>query len=207
MIAIVDYGSSNLRSVAKSFEMAGAKNILITSSTLELQKCDSIILPGQGAFADGMGHLKKNKLIPVIQDLAFKKKVPVLGICLGMQLLATIGYENGENEGLGLISGKTLGLKIDRTKFKLPHVGWDDITIVKSCPLLKDLPNNSNFYFVHSYFFKPDNQSVIAATCDYGDVFPVVVYQNNIFATLFHPEKSLHSGQIIIRNFLKYKIC
>lgn len=200
MVVIIDYGLGNLASVAKSFSAAGAETI-ITNNPTKIKKADKIVLPGQGAFADGLNNLKTSGLIQLLTQEVMNRKKPFLGICLGLQLLAESGLENGRHSGLGWIKGDAIKLK-SLPPLRLPHVGWDNINISKSSAIFNQIPNGADFYFVHSFYLEPNNKKIIAATCDYGQTFTVALQYKNIFATLFHPEKSQKFGQQLIKNFL-----
>lgn len=200
MIAIIDYGLGNLESVKKSLSSAGAETI-ITNNPAKIKKADKIVLPGQGAFADGLNNLKTSGLIQLLTQEVMSRKKPFLGICLGLQLLAESGLENGRHSGLGWIKGDAIKLKA-LPPLRLPHVGWDNINISKSSPIFNQIPNGADFYFVHSFYLEPKDKKVIAATCNYGQKFAAALQYKNIFATLFHPEKSQKFGQQLIKNFL-----
>jgi glutamine amidotransferase len=200
MVAIIDYGLGNLASVAKSFSAAGAETF-ITNNPEKIKKADKIILPGQGAFADGINNLRASGLVQLLTQEVMNRKKPFLGICLGLQLLAESGLENGHHDGLGWIRGHVVKLQ-SSPSLRLPHVGWDNINISKTSPMFHQIPSGTDFYFVHSYYLKPKDKEIISATCNYGQVFPVSLQNKNIFATLFHPEKSQKYGQQLIRNFL-----
>ena len=162
MVVIIDYGLGNLASVAKAFKKAGAET-MISSRDDQISKASHLVLPGQGAFCDGINNIRKLKLDKTIYREVLKNKKPILGICLGMQLMADIGYENGEYPGLGLIKGQVLKIK-PSDNIRLPHIGWDNIDIVKKSPLFSEIPNNSDFYFLHSYHLVSSNKSLISAT-------------------------------------------
>ncbi len=187
----------NVASVAKALDKLGFKNKLSNKKS-DIEKATHLILPGVGAFGDGIKNLTELGLINLLTKRVVEQGTPFLGICLGMQLLAEKGHEFGIHEGLGWIKGEVVRLKSP----KLPHIGWNNIKIIKKS-ILNDIPDN-NFYFVHSYVLKPKNKSIIAATCKYGVEFPAVIQYKNIFATQFHPEKSQLSGLAIINNFIKY---
>ncbi|MFH1406840.1 MAG: imidazole glycerol phosphate synthase subunit HisH [Candidatus Omnitrophota bacterium] len=196
MIVILDYGMGNLRSVEKGFEQVGFE-ALISSKPADLEKADAIVLPGVGAFADAMEELRSRKLIEPIKD-NIKHGKPFLGLCLGMQLLFTKSYEGSQTPGLGILEGEVKKFKGD---LKIPHMGWNQIEIKNECRILKDIPEDSYFYFVHSYYAEPKDKSVVAAWTDYGGEFASVVCRDNIFATQFHPEKSQELGLKILKNF------
>lgn len=201
MVVIIDYGLGNLASVAKAFKKAGGE-VVISSDNNLISKADHLVLPGQGAFSDGINNIRKLKLDKIIYQQVLKNKKPILGICLGMQLMADKGYENGEHQGLGLIEGETIKIKAV-TNIRLPHIGWDDVEIEKKSQIFSEIPNNSDFYFLHSYHLAPSDKSLILATCNYGQKFVVSAQKGNIFATLFHPEKSHEFGIKLIKNFLE----
>lgn len=202
MVIIIDYGMGNLFSVKNALEAIGTE-VVISKNPEDLKKADRIILPGVGAFPDGMKNLKELGIIPALEEEVLKKKKPFLGICLGMQLLAEEGEEGGFHKGLGWISGRVRRFQIDENKFRVPHVGWDDVNSIGAAILFKDvLPQI--FYFVHSYFMVLENPKALAATCDYGEKFTAAVEQGNIFGVQFHPEKSQKSGLAVLRNFLNY---
>lgn len=187
----------NVASVSKALDKLGFRNKL-SNKTSDIEKATHLILPGVGAFGDGMKNLIRSGVIDVLTK-RIKAGIPFLGICLGMQLLAEKGFEFGEHKGMGLIEGEVIKLKAPR----LPHVGWNDIKKRKNSLILKDLPDN-NFYFVHSYVLKPKDNSVISATCKHGREFPAAIQKGNIFATQFHPEKSQGAGLKLLQNFLNY---
>ncbi len=198
MIAIVDYGMGNLRSVQKAFERNGAK-AKITSSPDDIRKADKLVLPGVGAFDCAMHELKKRKLVKPIKD-KIKSGAPYLGLCLGLQLLFESSQEGGAKKGLGIIPGT---VKRFRGDMKIPHMGWNTVELKKkNCPLFKGLKDKDYFYFVHSYYAVPKESGWILATTRYGVNFCSAIWKDNIFATQFHPEKSQASGLKIIRNFI-----
>jgi glutamine amidotransferase len=204
MVVVVDYGMGNLRSVSKAFEACGA-DVTVSSKPEDLKKAERIVLPGVGAFGDSMANLKKRGLIePLCEEILVGKK-PYFGICLGMQILADSGEEKGTHQGLGWLPGKTVMFQLADPELKVPHIGWNDIRIVKDGPLWNELGKKLDFYFVHSFHFVPTNRADVAAVCNYGGDFTAAVQHENIFATQFHPEKSQESGLRIIRNFLAWK--
>ncbi|MDO8496885.1 MAG: imidazole glycerol phosphate synthase subunit HisH [bacterium] len=196
-IVVIDYNMGNVASVAKALNKLGFKNKL-SSKKSDIEKATHLILPGVGAFGDGIKNLTELGLVNLLTKRVAEQGTPFLGICLGMQLLAERGHEFGVHEGLGWIKGEVIKLKSP----KLPHTGWNNIKIIKKS-ILDNIPDD-NFYFVHSYVLKPKNKSIIAATCKYGVEFPAVIQYKNIFATQFHPEKSQLSGLAVINNFIKY---
>lgn len=194
-ISIVDYGMGNLRSVQKAFESFGVKPI-ITSDSEEILKSDGVILPGVGAFPDAMENLKKLNLDSAIKTAA-KSKVPLLGICLGMQLLFDESDEVRPTEGLGLIPGKVKKFEVD---LKIPHMGWNSLNIVKKSPFLNGIKEESYVYFVHSYYAELKEDDLVADTF-YGVSVPAIVSKNNVFGAQFHPEKSGDVGIQMLKNY------
>jgi len=199
-IAIVDYGIGNLRSVQKAFESVGASAQLCTDPD-RIKAADKVVLPGVGAFKDCVDNLKSSGLVgPVLDHIASGR--PFLGICVGMQMLFDVGYEDGEHKGLGILKGKVVRFDVDKQMgLKVPHMGWNQLNARKASPLLKDLPQGAGVYFVHSYHCVPDDESIIATTTDYGRPFVSSVWKGNVLATQFHPEKSQKVGLQILGNF------
>lgn len=197
MVGIIDYGIGNLKSVFNSLKAIGA-DCFISSEKDELAKAHRLILPGVGAFGDAMEHLIESGLDQVIYD-AMKANKPLLGICLGMQLLFDKSHENGSWKGLGLLKGQVVAMKVNR---KVPHMGWNDLRITKEKPLLVGLGEKPYVYFVHSYHIKTD-EDIISANVDYDLEIPVAVQKDNIFGVQFHPEKSDEVGLKILENFIK----
>ena len=205
-ITIVDYKSGNISSVINSFnEVAKDKvKIEVTSDIKKIKLSDKVVLPGQGSFkscVDGLNNI--NGLVDTLNEFAINNKKPLLGICVGLQMFADIGYEEIETKGLGWISGKVSKIDNQNGKYKLPHIGWNQINIVKESNIFKDIENNSHMYFVHSYEFIPEDKNVISATTDYSSNVVCAVEKENIFGTQFHPEKSDKIGLKIIDNFIK----
>ena len=204
-ITIVDYKSGNISSVINSFkEVAKDKvKIGVTSDINKIKSSDKIVLPGQGSFkscVDGLNNIYG--LVDVLNEFVINNKKPLLGICVGLQMFADIGYEESETKGLGWISGKVSKIDNQNGKFKLPHIGWNQINIVRESKIFKDIKNNSHMYFVHSYEFIPEDKNVISATTDYSSNIVCSVEKENIFGTQFHPEKSDKTGLKIIDNFI-----
>lgn len=199
-ISIIDYGMANLRSVQKAFESIGAKAQII-STPEEITHADKIVLPGVGAFADAVQTLRDKELAgPILAQI--KKGTPFLGICLGLQMLFDVGYEDGTHQGLGVLKGKCIRFDVDETlNLKVPHMGWNQVDIKRPSPLFKDLPERPGVYFVHGYHVVPEDESIIATTTDYGRPFVSSIWKDNIVATQFHPEKSQKIGQKILANF------
>jgi len=207
-IAIIDYESGNISSVINSFKtVSGKQNIKIkievTSDLKTILSSDKVILPGQGSFKNCTESLEKIKgLKETLNEVVTIKKKPLLGICVGMQMFADIGYEGTETKGLGWIGGKVIKIDNQESKYKLPHIGWNQVNIVKKSKIFNNIKNNSHFYFVHSYEFKPDDKNVISATTEYSSKIVCSVEKENIFGTQFHPEKSDKEGLKIIENFI-----
>ena len=204
-VTIVDYNSGNISSVINSFkEVARDKvNIKVTSDLSKIKSSDKVVLPGQGSFKSCVDALNSiNGLVDTLNEFAIHEKKPLLGICVGLQMFADIGYEETKTKGLGWISGKVLKIDNQNGKYKLPHIGWNQINILKKSKIFKDIENNSHMYFVHSYEFIPEDTNVISATTDYSSNIVCSVEKENIFGTQFHPEKSDKIGLKIIDNFL-----
>jgi glutamine amidotransferase len=200
-VLIIDYGMSNLGSVKRAFEECGA-DVFVSANPADSENASHIVLPGVGAFADGMAALNCSGWAAKLRTLGANGKLPILGICLGMHLLADVGFEGGETSGLGLISGKIVRLQADCETTRIPHVGWNELQHDSSNVLLVDIPCGADFYFVHSYHFIVENPTNIIATTPYCDSFASVVSKGNVFGTQFHPEKSARHGFQLIRNFL-----
>ena len=204
-VTIVDYNSGNISSVINSFkEVAKDKvNIEVTSDLGKIKSSDKLVLPGQGSFKSCVDALNKiNGLTEVLHEFAINNKKPLLGICVGLQMFADIGYEEIETKGLGWISGKVSKIDNQNGKYKLPHIGWNQINILKDSKIFQDIENNTHMYFVHSYEFIPEDKKVISATTDYSSNIVCSIEKENIFGTQFHPEKSDKLGLNIIDNFI-----
>ena len=205
-VTIVDYQSGNISSVINSFaEVAKGKvNLEVTSNIKKIKSSDKIVLPGQGSFKSCVDSLNNvNGLVDTLKDFAIINKKPLLGICVGLQMFADIGHEEAETKGLGWIQGKVSKIDNQNGKFKLPHIGWNEIEIQKESEIYKNIKNKSHMYFVHSYEFIPEDKSVISATTDYSSKIVCSVEKGNLFGTQFHPEKSDKIGLKIIDNFIK----
>ena len=205
-ITIVDYKSGNISSVINSFkEVAQNKvKIEVTSDVSKIKSSDKIVLPGQGSFKSCMDALQSiNGLVDCLNDFVMNKKKPLLGICVGLQMFADFGYEESETKGLGWIPGKVTKINNRDGKYKLPHIGWNEINIVKDSKIFKNIKNKSHMYFVHSYEFIPNNQNAISATTEYSSKHVCAIEKENIFGTQFHPEKSDKLGLQIIDNFMR----
>ena len=204
-VTIVDYNSGNISSVINSFkEVAKDKvNIEVTSDLNKIKLSDKVVLPGQGSFKSCVDALNKiNGLVDILSEFAINNKKPLLGICVGLQMFADIGYEETKTKGLGWISGTVSKINNQNGQYKLPHIGWNQIEIVKDSKIFKGIENNSHMYFVHSYEFIPENKGVISATTNYSSEIVCSVEKENIFGTQFHPEKSDKIGLKIIDNFM-----
>ncbi len=204
-VTIVDYKSGNISSVINSFkEVAEDKvNIEVSSDLNKIKLSDKVVLPGQGSFKSCVDALNNiNGLVDILNEFVINKKKPLIGICVGLQMFGDIGYEETETKGLGWISGKVSKIDNKNGKYKLPHIGWNQINIVKESKIFKDIENKSHMYFVHSYEFIPEDKNVISATTDYSSNIVCSVEKENIFGTQFHPEKSDKIGLKIIDNFL-----
>jgi imidazole glycerol-phosphate synthase subunit HisH len=201
-VAIIDYGMSNLRSIQHKLARLGIQ-ALITSAEREIKQADKIILPGVGAFAAGMGNLKKMGILPILNEMVLEKKTPFLGICLGMQLLSKRS-EEGNAAGLGWLDAETRKFNFkEGVNLPVPHVGWNTINVKKECLLLKQVTENQRFYFTHSYYVECLNPEDIVATTEYGFHFTSIIQRQNIFGTQFHPEKSHRRGMEIILDFIR----
>ena len=202
MISIIDYGMGNLNSVKRKLDRMGLKSI-ITSDPEEIKKSDKIILPGVGHFAKAILEIKNRGLWDLLSEQVIVKKKLVLGICLGMQLMAKHS-EEGDSEGFGWIDAEVLRFKVsDRIKYKIPHMGWNTIRPLKDSLLLEKISLESEFYFVHSYHVLCDNSEDVLAQTDYDYSFTSAFQKENIFGVQFHPEKSHDAGEVVLRNFVK----
>jgi glutamine amidotransferase len=195
MIAVIDYGMGNLRSVQKAFEYLGYKAV-ITQQPSEIQKADKVVLPGVGAFRDAMQTIKQKGIDKVLYDVVEQKK-PLLGICLGMQMFFEKSYEYGEHKGLGILQGEIVKLP---ENVKIPHMGWNSLNIKKKSPLFEGLSQEPYVYFVHSYHLNTE-ADIVSATTYYGKEIQVAAQKENVFALQFHPEKSGDVGLNILQNF------
>jgi len=204
-VIIVDYNSGNISSVINSFkEVAKDKvNIEVTSDLNKIKSSDKVVLPGQGSFKTCIDALNKiDGLSNTLNEFVISNKKPILGICVGLQMFADIGYEETETKGLGWISGKVSKIDNQNGKYKLPHIGWNQIKIIKDSKIFNGIEDNSHMYFVHSYEFIPNDKNVISATTKYSSNIVCSIEKENIFGTQFHPEKSDKIGLKIIKNFL-----
>jgi len=198
MIAIVDYQMGNLRSVQKAFERVGHA-AAITADPKVLEQADHVVLPGVGAFADAIAEIRRRELIEPIRT-AIASGRPFLGICLGLQMLFDVSYEDGEHEGLGVIPGEVRRFDVP-AEYKVPHMGWNHVKQRRPAPIFKGIADNAHFYFVHSYYVVPKDESVIAGEASYPEPFCAAIWRDNLFATQFHPEKSQATGLQLLKNF------
>ena len=204
-VTIVDYNSGNISSVINSFKEVAKEKIKIEVSSKpdEIKSSDKIVLPGQGSFKSCFDALNSiDGLVDALNEFTIINKKPLLGICVGLQMFADVGYEEIKTKGLGWISGKVSKIDNQNGKFKLPHIGWNELNIVKDSQIFKDIKDKSHMYFVHSYEFIPEDKDVISATTDYSSNIVCSVEKENIFGTQFHPEKSDKEGLKLIDNFL-----
>lgn len=199
MIAIIDYDAGNIKSVEKAMEYLGQK-VLVTRDPKEILSADKVILPGVGAFGDAMGKLRQFGLDRVIHEVV-EKEIPLLGICLGLQLLFEKSDETPGVAGLGVLKGEILRIP-DKEGLKIPHMGWNSLKYPNEGRLFKGIPEDSYVYFVHSYYLKAEDESIVTATTDYSTLIHASVEQGNVFACQFHPEKSSDVGMQILRNFV-----
>jgi glutamine amidotransferase len=206
MIAVVDYGVGNLRSIAVKLHRVGFDDVVVSSEIADIKRATKLILPGVGAFPTAMDSLRERGLLSVLEEKVTGERVPILGICLGMQLM-TRWSEEGEVGGFGWLNATTLSLRKHSLGTKVPHMGWDTVSIKSPSPIMKDLPPDAEFYFVHSYFISCEEINSIVATTTYGCEFAVVVNKGNIFGTQFHPEKSHRNGMTVLKNFAEYGAC
>jgi len=211
VVALIDYGSGNLRSAEKALERAARERafdheIVVTAEPAVAAAAERIVLPGVGAFADCMNGLKALPgMVEALREAVLKRGVPFLGICVGMQLLATVGREFGDHAGLGWIVGDVVRLSPSDPALKIPHMGWNELEFSRPHPLFQGLEPGAHAYFVHSYAIRPADPSHILATTDYGGPFAAAVGRGNIAGTQFHPEKSQNAGLTILGNFLGWR--
>jgi glutamine amidotransferase len=205
-VAIINYGMGNLASVRRALEDLGAE-AYIADHPAALYEANRIVLPGVGAFSQGMKSLVDSGWFDALHDVVDRQHKPLLGICLGMQMLASAGEEGGPTRGLGFIPGKVSRLDTLGCGLRLPHVGWNDVSFKSHDALLGRIPDGSDFYFVHSYALVPERPEYVLATTGYGCELAAVVRNQNIFGCQFHPEKSSKAGRELLRNFLSYIPC
>lgn len=204
-VAVIDYGMGNLRSVSKALEAVADNHtqIIITADPAEIRAADHIVFPGVGAIRDCMAELKRLELDQIIIEMA--KQKPFLGICLGMQALLTHSQENQGSDGLNIISGDVVYFdKAVEQGLKVPHMGWNEVHQTYDHPLWQDIEQNTRFYFVHSFYVKPTDESKISGRSDYALPFAAALAQENLFAVQFHPEKSQHAGLQLLKNFINW---
>ncbi len=198
MIAIIDYGMGNLRSVQKALEKVGHEAI-VTNQASQIASAAKVILPGVGAFGDAMEELRRRELVePILSAIDSGK--PFLGICLGLQMLFDVGDEDGRQEGLGVLDGEVVRFEVPK-QFKVPHMGWNQVSIRGDVPVLAGLNDETYFYFVHSYYVVPRDENVVATTTTYHAPFTSMIHRDNLYATQFHPEKSQRDGLKLLANF------
>jgi glutamine amidotransferase len=205
-IGVINYGMGNLGSVRRALEDAGA-DVVIAEHPMKLFEVNRIVLPGVGAFGEGMERLHEAGWVDVLQDVVIQQSKPMLGICLGMQMLATSGHEGGLTAGLGFIPGKVQRLDALGCKLRIPHVGWNEVRYKANDVLFNEIPDSSDFYFVHSYAFVPENDAHLVATVPYDLDVAAVIRNGHIFGCQFHPEKSSKAGRQLLKNFMGYSPC
>jgi len=200
-VGIVDYGMCNLHSVARAVEECGGVPV-VTNRAKDLEVANRIILPGVGAFPEAMRNIKERSLDQILYEQVIDKRIPLLGICLGMQLLATRGREGEETAGLGWIDGEIRRLEPSGEDTRIPHVGWNEVEVIRGSPLFRGISSGRDFYFVHSYHFCPRAESDVIARTPYAGGFVSAVRHDLIFGVQFHPEKSQRAGFQVLKNFL-----
>ena len=204
-VAIIDYGSGNLRSAAKAFEHVGGHDVLVTARADDVRRADRIVLPGVGAFGDcRRGLLALDGMLDALEEAVIRGGRPFLGICVGMQLMATRGLEHGAHDGFGWIKGDVVAITPDDPALKIPHMGWNNLSVRGTHPLLAGLGPDPHMYFVHSYHLAAEQDGEVLATADYGGSITAIVGRDNIVGTQFHPEKSQTLGLRLIENFLNW---
>jgi imidazole glycerol-phosphate synthase subunit HisH len=202
MVVIIDYGLGNLRSVAGAVHRLGHQ-FRISRARVDLEAADRLILPGVGAFGDGMKNLHDLDLVALLGRLVLEEKKPILGICLGCQLLARESFEFGHHAGLGWIDASVIRLEPPDTDLRVPHVGWNDLLQTRPSSLWEGVPADALFYYVHSFHLQCRDEAVVTGECPYGNRFVAAVQKGNIHGTQFHPEKSQLHGLTVLRNFLE----
>lgn len=210
-LAIIDYGSGNVRSVQRALEAAANAHeirldVTLTDDPDRIRQADRIVLPGVGHFADcADGLANRLGVSEALNEAVFRSRRPFLGVCVGMQLMADVGREDAETRGLGWIPGAVERLQPNNPALPVPHMGWNVLTDMKAHPVLANLGPEPHVYFVHSYAMKPEMRDHVAARCDYGGKFVAAIARDNLFGTQFHPEKSQKAGQMLLANFLRWK--
>lgn len=198
MITIIDYQMGNLRSVQKAFERVGHA-AEVTSDPAVIARASKVVLPGVGAFADAIAELRRREMVEPIRE-AIEAGKPFLGICLGLQLLFERSYEDGDHTGMGILAGEVRRFDVPR-EYKVPHMGWNQVHTRTQPPIMAGIDDQTHFYFVHSYYVVPENESLVAGEAEYPEPFCAMVWRDNLFATQFHPEKSQTAGLQLLRNF------
>lgn len=205
-VAVIDSGIGNLTSVHNALRRF-AVPVAVTKDPSAIAAASHLILPGVGSFGEGMKELGERGLLPILCEEVLIKKKQILGICLGMQLFATEGFEHGHHRGLGFIAGTVRKIETSASGLRLPHIGWNNVRVSDRHPLSRGLANEPIFYFVHSYCFVPEDRGIIAGACDYGEEIVAMVQRGNICGVQFHPEKSDADGMRIFENFLDFPSC
>jgi glutamine amidotransferase len=201
-ICILDYGSGNVQSVYNLISFLGHR-VIISNEKAEIEHSTHLILPGVGSFGAAITSIKEKIPLDILEYEVFQKRKPFLGICVGMQVLATFGNEYGIHDGLGWVNGKVD--KVDSLEFPLPHIGWNNLNLLSESPIFNGLNGNLDFYFVHSFALVTDEKSIITSNVEYGTTFCSSIQKENIFGVQFHPEKSQKAGEILLQNFIDYK--
>lgn len=200
-VLVVDYGMGNLASARRALEKCGAR-VVVSDDPASIAGATRVVIPGVGAFAQAMARLNERGWVTALRDDAVGKGIPVLGVCLGMQLLADFGTEGGDTPGLGLVPGRVVKLTATMESERVPHVGWNEVYPRNECPLFSGIPSGSDFYFVHSYHFMTDDESLVVARTPYCGGFASAVRLGSVFGVQFHPEKSARLGFRLMQNFL-----
>lgn len=203
MIGIIDYGVGNLLSVYNALDWIGAEAELCTDPA-RLADYERLILPGVGAFHMCMDSLEESGFHQPLEEAVFERRKPILGICVGMQIMATHGYEDGQHDGLGWFNADVIRLEPDSVDMRVPQIGWNNVAFAPESPLFASIRPGSDFYFVHSYYMEPRSEEVVIARTDYGGAITAAVQQDNIFAVQFHPEKSQDNGLLLLENFVNW---
>lgn len=200
-VAVIDYSMGNLDSLCRAIEKCGKEAVRITCHKESLREVSHIILPGVGSYKQAIENLEHFGLKDLILEAVNRFHLPLLGVCLGMQLLSEVGYEHGYSNGLGLIPGEVIPFNNTHNSLRTLHIGWNEVKQIRKHDFFYDIPDGEDFYFVHKYFFKAEDAYILATT-EYGNTFPSVVYKDNIYGVQFHPEKSQKEGLKMIKNFL-----
>lgn len=206
MITVIDMNMGNLQSVLEAFRCVGTQ-VMVTTQGVDIERSSAIVLPGVGAFGDGMANLRERGLVEPLRHLVLERKKPLLGICLGMQLLAEEGEEHGVHKGLGLIRGHVVKLKPTEKTCRIPNMGWCDITVVnRQSALFAQVQDGESFYFAHSYYMRCSHPQDVAATIEYGEPITAAIERGNIFGIQFHPEKSQEAGLDLLSSFFNFVV-